>query len=98
VSAVAFGPVAGAGNAAGRAAAAAGGLAAKAACSISTPFSPAACCLPRDHDVALVQLDQPGAYFVPARMPGQDADHVPALRARTADAGLGVVAGRWAAR
>jgi hypothetical protein len=37
-------------------------------------------CLPRDRDVAVVQLDQPGAHFVPARMPGQDADHVPALR------------------
>jgi hypothetical protein len=36
-------------------------------------------CLPRHRDVALVQLDQPDAHVVAARMSGQDADHVPAL-------------------
>jgi hypothetical protein len=42
-------------------------------------------CLPRDRDVALVQLDQPGAHVVPARMPGQHADHVLALPGAQAD-------------
>ena len=56
------------------------------ACSISTPSEPSRPrCLPRDRNVALVQLDQPGAHFVPARMPGQDADHVPALPGAQAD-------------
>ena len=41
--------------------------------------------LPRNRDVALVQLDQPGAHFVPARMPGQDTYHVPALPGAQAD-------------
>ena len=41
--------------------------------------------LPRERDVALVQLDQPGAHVVPARMPGQHADHVPALPGAQAD-------------
>jgi hypothetical protein len=41
--------------------------------------------LPRHRDVALVQLDQPGVHFVPARMPGQDPDHVPALPGAQAD-------------
>jgi hypothetical protein len=41
--------------------------------------------LPRDRDVAPVQLDQPGAHVVSARMPGQHADHVPALPGAQAD-------------
>ena len=40
---------------------------------------------PGDGDVAPVQLDQPGAHVVTARMPGQDADHVPALAGTQAD-------------
>jgi hypothetical protein len=36
-------------------------------------------CLPPDRNVALVHLDQPGAHCLPARVPGQGADDVPAL-------------------
>jgi hypothetical protein len=35
--------------------------------------------LPCERDVARVQLDQPSAHVASARMPGQHADHVPAL-------------------
>ena len=41
--------------------------------------------LPCERDVALVQLDQPGAHVVSARMSGQHADHVPALPGAEAD-------------
>jgi hypothetical protein len=54
------------------------------ACSTSTPSS-RLCRLPRERDVALVQLDEPGAHVAPARMPGQHADHVPALPGAEAD-------------
>lgn len=36
-------------------------------------------------DVALVQLDQPGPYVVPARVPGQHPDQVPSLPRAHAD-------------
>jgi hypothetical protein len=41
--------------------------------------------LPCERDVAPVQLDQPGAHVVSARMPGQRADHVAALPGAQAD-------------
>jgi hypothetical protein len=40
---------------------------------------------PCERDVPLVQLDQPGAHVMAARMSGQRADHVPALPGAEAD-------------